>query len=137
MWEWLKRLFGYAPHIDPPVSGPYPSAAVALGAARQFAGLLRGTVLLTSGTPSMVPLIPAKPTYLVLSPIPFAQARLGTVCTYRSPLAPTSSVTHRLVSGSVKDGFLPSGDNNRYSEAAFRVTAENFMGEVVGIFPNA
>lgn len=136
MWSWLKALFGYAPHIDPPVFGPYASRLEAYTNAMAHAGLFQGQSLeLTTGTPSMVPLIPAKPTFLVLRPILFVDAKLGSVVSYRSPLMPGSSVTHRLVSGSVAKGFIPSGDNNRYSEPTNPVTAENFLGEIVGIFP--
>ena len=135
MLAWLKRFFGsfYAAHIDPPTFGPYATRAEAQFAAGNRAATVGGTVLETSGTPSMVPLIPAKVTLLVMKPIPFAEARLGSVVTYRSPLS-QSSVTHRLVARD-SGGFIPSGDGNRWSEANYRVTAGNFLGEIVGIYP--
>jgi hypothetical protein len=137
VFSWLKRLFGagYAKHIDPPVVDCLSWETALAGAYSQAAKVPGGFVVNTTGTPSMVPLIPAAKTFLVVAPIPFASAALGTVVIYKSPLVPDDqTVAHRLVSGKVKDGFIPSGDNNRYSEANIRVTADNFRGEVVGIY---
>jgi hypothetical protein len=137
MFSWLKRLLGlgYAKHIDPPVVNCADWSLAYASAAEHASKLTGAIVATTTGTPSMVPLIPAAKTFLVVAPIPFTSATLGTVVTYRSLLVPADqTIAHRLVSGSVKDGFIPSGDNNRYSEATMRVTAANWVGEVVGIY---
>lgn len=133
MWAWLQKLLGYAAHIDPPVFA-CASRAEAWQRAGDFAAANGGSIEITSGTPSMVPLIPAAPTFTVIIPIPFPEARLGTVVSYLAAWLNNQSVTHRLISGNVRDGFIPSGDNNRYSEPSIRVTAANFVGEVRGIY---
>lgn len=139
MWSWLKNLFSpYAKHIDPPVTACADRTQAWL-AACAIANPVAGDVVITSGTPSMVPLIPAAPTWLAVKPIPFSEIRLGIVGIYRSPLSPTGVMCHRLTAHGDATGYIASGDNNRYSEPRNYVRAENFLGEVIGIFtfPNS
>lgn len=138
MFAWLQSLFarlspGYARHIDPPVTAceDRPSGFVA---AATLANSVGGTVAITSGTPSMVPLIPAAPTWLAVKPTPFAEIKLGTVAVYRAAWLNGQQVCHRLVAKGDATGYIPSGDNNRYSENLAYVRESNYVGEVIGIF---
>lgn len=124
MFAWLQLIrawfsSGYAPHIDPPVTAceDRPRGFVA---AATLANSVGGTVAITSGTPSMVPLIPAAPTWLAVKPTPFTEVKLGTVAV--------------LVAKGDATGYIPSGDNSRDSENLAYVRASNYVGEVVGIF---
>lgn len=137
MLTWLKvkiaQLFGWAKHIDPPiyVCRDLIEAAARAGA---FAGTDPAFVLHSvAPTGSMVPLIPKASCYLVVRKIPFKAARLGTVNTYWPDWLPGQNVVHRFVA---KDrlGFIASGDANKHTEAFARVTADNFEGEVVGLW---
>lgn len=138
MFDWLQTVRAwfspaYAKHIDPPVTACGTNALAWVAAITQ-ANAVGGTVALTSGTPSMVPLIPAAPTWLAVKPTPFAEARLGTLAVYRAAWLGDALICHRLVARGDSTGFIPSGDNNRYSENLAYVRANNYVGEVVGIF---
>jgi hypothetical protein len=133
---WLSRFFAsfrYAKHIDPPVVS-CPTITEAWAQATALAGTFGGLVKVTSGTPSMVPIIPAAPTYLTIKPKPFAEIRLGEIAIYQSPLSPTGCMCHRIVAPGDSSGYIASGDNNRWSEAKNYVREANYIGEVVGIF---
>lgn len=133
IFAFFRRLFGYAPNIDPP---KYACANV--GEARWRANLAlelqpNRTVWEVAPTGSMAPLIPKAHCYIVTEAIPFEAIRPGIVATYRAAWNPGAPVTHRLVA---KDalGYIASGDANARSESFERVTRANFIGEVVGIW---
>ena len=67
-------------------------------------------------------------------PSSFGDHLKGKVAVYKAKWNDNKPVMHRLVSGNAKDGFIASGDNNARSEAAERVRADNFVGEVVSIY---
>ena len=104
---------GYAPHIDPPVSSSLGSRPAALVAC----------------CGSMEPLI-RNGDRLVQEKLPFTDALLGTVGTYRTKEG--KHLCHRFVAGSARTGFVAQGDANRRPDPE-RVTAENYCATVVTI----
>lgn len=136
MLRWLASLlsWGYARHIDPPVSSMDSEFAAAL-AAETLARMEGGSVYLTTGTPSMVPLIPAAPTYVVAKPTVCDDRILGRVCIYSADWSKAGPPCHRIVGKfPFGHGYIASGDNNAHSEPNCPVTSKNLLGEVVGIF---
>ncbi len=123
---------GDAKHIDPPLY-TYADTKVAAESARLHAIDVHGTYSQNTCCGSMQPLIYAED-WTVVSPTPFSDALLGHVVVYTPEWNHRAPVMHRLVSGNAKDGFIASGDNNPTSEAAERVTAANYVGELVGIY---
>lgn len=133
----LKSLFGLQPaRIDPPRFGPFANGLLALNAANAAAVALgQGAHFLrTAGTPSMVPLIPAAITFIVVKPRPCDDAILGKVVTYTEPADPNGSRTHRIVGKLVFGrGYIARGDNNPSNDPN-PVTSQNLKGEIAGIY---
>jgi hypothetical protein len=119
-----------------PAKVQYSSQRQALLAASSFAKLAGGSLILTSGTHSMEPLIHGK-TYVVIVKRPYAAIAQRDLLVYRgrpnANQAATTIILHRAV---LHDsyGWLMSGDNNRWSESWDRVTSDNYSGTVVAIF---
>ena len=123
---------GYAKHKDPPTYFE-SSAAAANEAARLHARDAHGTLLqVVNPEGSMQPLI-HQWDWLVMVPTPLGDDLLGKVVTYHADWFPSSTVTHRLVA---KDryGYIASGDHNAHSEPEYRVTAANYVGEIIAIY---
>jgi hypothetical protein len=119
-----------------PAKIQYASQREALLAAASFANLAHGSLILTSGTSSMEPLIHGK-TYAVIVKQPFESINSRDLLVYRGrPNAnkpDTITILHRAVEHD-KYGWLMSGDNNRWSESWDRVTPDNYSGTVVALF---
>lgn len=127
-------MAGCAPkRLDPPTfrESSAPAAQLAATLQARSAGGLAFHVL---DTHSMEPLLFGGD-WIVVAPRPYAELQLGQVVTYRADWLPADSppVTHRLAQ---KDGlgWILSGDNNPRSEPHWRVTENNFLGLVVGIW---
>jgi signal peptidase I len=123
---------GYAKHVDPPLytyNTPELVQESAVLHARDVNGLYSKNVCCGS----MEPLI-FSGDWTVIQQTPFRQELLGRVVVYKPAWNNFQMVMHRLVSGDVSSGFIASGDNNPSSEASERVTATNYIGEVVGIY---
>lgn len=112
------------------------TAAQALRVALQFASAIHGTVHLTSGTPSMEPIIRGR-VYVVTRRQRYDEIREQQLLVYFGRPDPSrsdrQSMLHRAV---LRDdgGWIMSGDNNRYSESWDRVTPETYVGTVEAIF---
>jgi hypothetical protein len=119
-----------------PAKVQYASQRQALLAASSFAKLAGGSLILTSGTHSMEPLIHGK-TYVVIVKRPYATITQRDLLVYRgrpnANKAGTTTILHRAVMHD-SYGWLMSGDNNRWSESWDRVTTDNYSGTVVAIF---
>ncbi|HEY4989589.1 MAG TPA: hypothetical protein VII09_07270 [Opitutaceae bacterium] len=119
-----------------PVTFKCASMQKALLAAKAFAKATRGSLILTSGTASMEPLIHGQ-VYVVLEKIPYEAITYKDILAYDgrlnadSPLQQT--LLHRTV-GRDRFGWLMSGDSNRWSESWDRVTPANYLGRAVALF---
>lgn len=117
----------------------YSSVEDAAAASQQVARDIGGAVMITSGTPSMEPLIHGR-TYVVLKKQPYAQIQKSDILVYMGRLDPRSPqrtcTLHRAVDND-RYGWLMSGDNNRWTESWDRVTPDNYVGTVVMIFEAA
>ena len=123
---------GYAKHNDPDVRIE-TSAAAAQEAARLHAKDAGGQVeVVVNPEGSMMPLI-HQGDYLVVVPTSFSKDLLGKVCTYHPAWNHEQNTTHRMVAWD-SGGFIASGDHNPTSEPQERVTAANYVGEVVAIY---
>lgn len=82
--------------------------------------------------------------WVVVAPTPFVPDKLlGRVIVYRPSWDSLYPTAHRAVAAD-SYGLIMSGDNNRpridadgrnvVSEAPYRVTAANYLGEVVGLY---
>jgi hypothetical protein len=113
-----------------------PSQLDALLACESFATANGGTVVSTSGTPSMEPLIHGK-TYAVVVRRPYESIAMRYLLVYMG--RPDASkpdrlkMLHRAVLHD-RYGWMMSGDNNRWSESWDRVTPETYVGIVVALF---
>jgi hypothetical protein len=123
--------------LDAPVrSNWFASEQQAFWAACVYATGLGGSLVETTGTPSMEPLIRGK-TYAVIKKCPFDAVVERDILVYRG--RPDSSkvervtMLHRAVLHDRK-GWIMSGDNNRWSESWDRVTPENYIGTVIALF---
>ncbi len=135
MLAWLKRILGIAPpKINPPVFGPFGVDFLASEAASKQITPLGGSVFCTIGTPSMVPLIPARPTVIAIVPRKLDASILGRVIVYSAPGAPTGKIVHRVVAQYANGDYIAKGDNNPAKDGDFVVTPETLLGEVVGIY---
>ena len=123
---------GYYKHVDPRLY-VYDNEKVAQESARLEALDKNGWVTKNVCCGSMRPLIQVDD-LLVVVPSSFGDHLKGKVAVYKAEWNDNKPVMHRLVSGNAKDGFIASGDNNARSEAAERVRADNFVGEVVSIY---
>jgi hypothetical protein len=112
------------------------SQGAAFAAAQVYALLHGGTLVLTSGTPSMEPLIHGK-TYVVVEKRPYAAISLNDILLYQGrPDAnrpETKTMLHRAVAHD-RYGWMMRGDYNRYTESWDRVTPQTYSGTVVAIF---
>jgi hypothetical protein len=119
-----------------PAKVQYETQRQAMLAAASYAKLTGGSLILTSGTHSMEPLIHGK-TYAVIVKLPFSAITQRDLLVYHgrpnANKADTITILHRAVSHD-KYGWLMSGDNNRYSESWDRVTPDNYAGTVVALF---
>jgi hypothetical protein len=108
----------------------------ALLACENCATVNGGTVVTTSGTPSMEPLIHGK-SYAVIVKRPYESIAKRDILVYMG--RPDASkpdrmkMLHRAVLHD-KYGWMMSGDNNRWSESWDRVTPETYVGIVVALF---
>jgi len=113
----------------------YPSRSEALIACEDYAAANGGTVVTTSGTPSMEPLIHGQ-TFVVVQKRPFESIAKKEILVYMG--RPDSSkptrvkMLHRAVLHD-RHGWIMSGDNNRWSESWDRVTPETYLGTVVAL----
>ncbi len=123
---------GYAKHVDPPLY-TYTNAKVTEESARLFAAQVGGTYSQNVCCGSMEPLV-HEGDWVVVAPYPFRDELAGHVGVYKPEWNKRAPVMHRFVSGNAKDGFIASGDNNPSSEASERVTAANYVGELVAIY---
>lgn len=123
---------GYYRHVDP-VLYVYDSQRTVEESARLEARDKGGWVTKNVCCGSMRPTV-VENDLLVVIPSPFGDHLKGKVVVYRPQWNKGEPVMHRLVSGSAKDGFIASGDNNPQSEAYERVRADNFVGEVISIY---
>jgi hypothetical protein len=120
----------------PVKSSWFASERDALWAARVYATGQGGSLVETSGTPSMEPLIHGK-TYAVIKRCPFDAVVKRDILVYRG--RPDASrpqrvtMLHRAVMHDRK-GWIMSGDNNRWSESWDRVTPETYIGTVKALF---
>lgn len=128
----LLTACGYAKHKDPPTY-VYDNPKVASESARLHAKDIGGEYMQNVCCGSMQPLI-FKDDWLVTQATPYGDHLLGKVAIYKPKWRDGQPVMHRLVSGNAKDGFIASGDNTPRSEASERVTAANYVSEVVGIY---
>jgi hypothetical protein len=105
-------------------------------AATNYAIKSGGRLILTTGTPSMEPLIHGK-TYAVIVQQPYGAIAESNILVYRGRLNASkpdlSTVLHRAVLHD-RYGWIMSGDNNRWSESWDRVTSDNYIGTVVALF---
>lgn len=130
----LRRLWPYAPHINPTVIACVDRDQ-AETAAKTFAYSLPASLIypIDGTTGSMFPLIPRQECFAVAKRVAWADVKLGTVVIYRPQWNLRQPVCHRLVA---KDGlgFIASGDANKRSESWERVTEETFDSEVIAIW---
>jgi len=113
-----------------------PDRAEALAACMAYAAANGGTVVITSGTPSMEPYIHGR-TYAVIQKRSFDSIAQFDLLVYMG--RPNGSkpdrlkMLHRAVRHD-RFGWLMSGDNNRWSESWDRVTPQTYFGIVVALF---
>ena len=92
-------------------------------------------LLVTSGTKSMEPLIHGR-SYVVVQPRPYYSISKGDLLVYQgrpdAAKQDRSCMLHRAVMQD-KDGWLMSGDNNRWTESWDRVTPDTYQGTVTTI----
>jgi hypothetical protein len=119
-----------------PIKAVYANQRQALLAATSFARLTGGSLILTSGTHSMEPLIHGK-TYAVIVKRAYASISPRDLLVYQgrpnAAKADTLTILHRAVLHD-RYGWLMSGDNNRWSESWDRVTTDNYAGTVIALF---
>ena len=119
-----------------PPKNQYATQREAMLAASLYARSTGGSLILTSGTSSMEPLIHGR-TYVVIAKRPYASISKSDLLVYQgrpdASKADRRTILHRAVLQD-KYGWLMSGDNNRWSESWDRVTADNYVGTVVAIF---
>lgn len=119
-----------------PAKFTYGTPSEALAAARFYASVTNGTVIVTSGTPSMEPLIHGR-AYVVIRRQPYESISDRDLLVYLG--RPNASrpdrftMLHRAVYHD-RDGWIMSGDNNRWSENWDRVTPNTYVGSVVALF---
>ncbi len=108
----------------------------AMLAANALAKSVGGTLVLTSGTRSMEPLIHGR-TYVVVAQRPYRSIARQDILLYRGRPDAAKSERRPLLHRAVlqdRYGWLMSGDNNRWSESWDRVTPDTYLGTVVAIF---
>lgn len=122
--------------LPAPAKTQCASKQEAFQAAQLYALLHGGLLVLTSGTPSMEPLIHGK-TYVVVEKRPYASISLNDILMYQgranANLPKTQAMLHRAVAHD-RYGWMMRGDNNRYTESWDRVTPQTYVGTLVAIF---
>lgn len=106
----------------------------ALSAAIEHASTISGKAYLVQGV-SMRPSIVATDVVVIRTgTMPSAKSLMGKPICYMAEFRDPndSPVVHRVV-GEDKYGLILSGDNNEVSEPKYRVTAKNYVGEVIAI----
>ncbi len=119
-----------------PATSPCGSQLEAMLAANALAKSVGGTLVLTSGTRSMEPLIHGR-TYVVVAKRPYRSIARQDILLYRGRPDAAKSERRPLLHRAVlqdRYGWLMSGDNNRWSESWDRVTPDTYLGTVVAIF---
>ncbi len=128
----LLGACGYAERVDPPVRS-FAVDRLTAESARLHARDAGGAVETITCCGSMKPLI-QDGDRVVIVPTPYEDRLLGRVTVYAPAWAKGGRIAHRLVAGSAAEGFIASGDNNARSEADERVTADNYLGEIIAIY---
>lgn len=129
---WFVNLLGIA-RVDPRIVECATEDEARAKAQIESLALVAHSVVQFLPTGSMAPLIPTWGGFGVARYQPFNKARLGTVAIYNATWFQPAPIAHRLV---YKDryGFIASGDNNAHSEPMARITAANYLGEVVIVY---
>jgi hypothetical protein len=130
--------FGYqdSPGGISPVKMVCASRSAAATACFAYAAANGGTFQMTSGTPSMEPLIHGQ-TFAVVQKRDFQSITKRDILVYMG--RPDASkpdrrkMLHRAVMHD-RHGWIMSGDNNRWSESWDRVTPQTYVGTVVALF---
>lgn len=130
--SWFLNLLGLA-RIDPKVVECASEDEARAKAQAESTPLAGATVLRFTPTGSMSPLIPMWGGFGVARYQSFDKARLGAVAIYNAVWNQSAPFAHRLVQRD-KDGYIASGDNNAHSEANYRVTSANYLGEVITVY---
>lgn len=137
----------YRGTVSPCEPGTVPQKIICHSRAEaQMIGNLRAratgaTLLITSGTPSMEPLIRGQ-AYVLIQYLPYDTITRGDLLVYQgrpnAAKADRVCMLHRAVMLD-KGGWLMCGDNNRWTEAWDRVTPVTYLGTVTTIleFPQA
>jgi hypothetical protein len=119
-----------------PAKSRYSDRVEAMMACANYAAATGGFVVITSGTPSMEPLIHGK-TYVVVQNRSYESIAKSDLLVYMG--RPDSSrpdrvrMLHRAVQHD-QYGWVMSGDNNRWSESWDRVTPKTYLGIVTALF---
>lgn len=131
-WAFFVSACGYAERIDPPVY-TFANDKITAESARLHAKDADGWVTTITCCGSMKPLIQDGDRVVIVA-TPYGDRLKGRVAVYAPAWAKGGRVAHRLVAGSAAEGFIASGDNNARSEPQERVTAANYLGEIVAIY---
>jgi hypothetical protein len=119
-----------------PAKLQYSTQREAMLAANLYAHATGGSLIITSGTKSMEPLIHGK-VYAVIAKRAYASITKSDILVYQgrtnAAKADRQTILHRAVLQD-KYGWMMSGDNNRWSESWDRVTSDNYVGTVVALF---
>lgn len=129
---WFVNLLGIA-RVDPRVIECATEDEARAKAQLEAGVLVAHGVVKFAPTGSMSPLIPTWGGFGVARYQPFGDAKLGTVAIYNATWFQAAPIAHRLVYKD-KYGFIASGDNNAHSEPMARITAANYLGEVISIY---
>lgn len=129
---WFLLLSGCTKHIDPPLF-IYPDTTLRGLSAQLHSVDVNGRIFVAANTHSMEPLILGGD-WLVMAHSPFANLEQGKVIVYQAEWQKDGPpVSHRIV-GKDSYGLIMAGDNNPRSEPSSRVTEDNYLGEIVGIY---
>ena len=119
-----------------PAKVQYASQSEAFAACIAYAEKNGGTVVTTSGTPSMEPLIHGK-TFAVVQNRPFSSIATRDLLVYMGRPDASKATRVKMLHRAVQHdscGWIMSGDNNRWSESWDRVTPQTYGGVVVALF---
>ncbi len=112
------------------------TATEALQEAVRLAAAIDGTVIQTSGTPSMEPLIRGR-VFVVIKKHDYESIRKRQLLVYLGRPDARSEARQSLLHRAVlrdRGGWLMSGDNNARSESWDRVTPQTYLGTVEALF---
>jgi hypothetical protein len=119
-----------------PLNAHFTNQSEAFSACVAYAASNGGTVVTTSGTPSMEPLIHGK-TFAVVQNRPYASIALRDLVVYMGRPDGSKPTRMKMLHRAVEHdggGWIMSGDNNRWSESWDRVTPQTYGGVVVALF---